>query len=413
MIIERITRKRVEAALNRQAAVALLGGRQVGKTTLAQLIGQTVDSHYVDLEKDGSVFIKNPFELLDYYQDRLLILDEIHLFPDLFHRLRSLIDQGRWVGNRTGRFLLIGSASIDIVNQSSQSLAGRIAFIEMDPVNVLEILRMEDTIQISENSSVGGKGEKNTTSRKKILDLWFRGGLPDSLLSGSDPESLAFRNNFIQSYLERDVPSFGFRIPALELKTLLTLLARSQGGLLNSASLAEKMRVGAKSVSRYIGLLENLFLVRKLPPHQPELTKRLVKSPKIYIRDSGLLHSLLGISEFEGLFGHPILYASWKGFVIENLLSIAPRRTKAYFYRTIAGAEIDLILKIPSVKEVWAIEIKRGDPTRLSRGFFNAIEDIQPDRAFVVYSGDLAFPVKKNVIAIGITELSEMLYQLW
>ena len=412
MIIERITRKKVEAALNRQAAVALLGARQVGKTTLAQLIGQTVDSHYVDLEKDGSVFIKNPFELLDYYQDRLLILDEIHLFPDLFHRLRSLIDQGRWVGNRTGRFLLIGSASIDIVNKSSQSLAGRIAFVEMDPVNLMEVLRMEVAGLFDKNFSVESKGAKNTTPRKKILDLWFRGGLPASLLSVSDQESLAIRNNLIQSYFERDVPSFGFRIPPPVLNSMLALLARNQGGLLNSASLAEKMGVGAKSVSRYIDLFENLFLVRKLPPYQPDVTKRLVKSPKIYVRDSGLLHALLGISEFEGLFGQPIVDASWEGFVIENLLSIAPRRTKAYFYRTIAGAEIDLILKIPSEKEVWAIEIKR-DPTRLSRGFFNAIEDIQPDRAFVVYSGDIAFPVKKNVIVIGVRELSEMLYQLW
>ena len=274
-------------------------------------------------------------------------------------------------------------------------------------------MRISEPTQSTQTVKGVNEEVKPVTQEKRIRDLWFRGGLPDSFTAISDSDSIEFRDDFILTYLERDIPSFGIQIPSSTLKTLWKLLANSQGGLLNSAALATNMRVGAKSVSRYIDLLENLLIVRKLRPYQQNIKKRMIKSPKVYIRDSGLLHALLEVSEFDELLVNSMNGRSWEGFVIENLLSVAPRRTRSYFYRTAAGAEIDLVLKIPSNKEVWAIEIKHGDPTRLGRGFFNAIQDIKPDRAFVVYSGDLAFPVKKNVIAIGIKELSEMLHQLW
>ena len=383
-MIERHVYQIVQDALDRQAAVALIGPRQVGKTTLALEIAEARPSLYLDLEsRDDRDKLADPALFLKQYEDRLVILDEIHRTPELFQTLRGLIDAGRRKGHRTGRFLILGSASIELLRQSGESLAGRIEYVDMGPFNVLE---------------VANKG--------KTLDkLWIRGGFPDSFLARNDADSLKFRKNFIRTYLERDVPQFGPRIPAETLERLWTMLAHGQGTLLNASRLASSLAVSAPTVTSYIDLLVDLLLVRRLRPLHANIGKRLVKSPKIYVRDSGLVHALLAIEDYNELAGHPVVGPSWEGFVIENLLAAVPSRTTASFYRTAAGAEVDLVLEFPGRTEIWAIEIKRGLAARPARGFFNAREDIQPARSFVVYAGEERYPVTEGVEAIGITDM--------
>jgi len=383
-MIERHVYQIVQDALDRQAAVALIGPRQVGKTTLALEIAEARPSLYLDLEsRDDRDKLADPALFLKQYEDRLVILDEIHRTPELFQTLRGLIDAGRRKGHRTGRFLILGSASIELLRQSGESLAGRIEYVDMGPFNVLE---------------VANKG--------KTLDkLWIRGGFPDSFLARNDADSLKFRKNFIRTYLERDVPQFGPRIPAETLERLWTMLAHGQGTLLNASRLASSLAVSAPTVTSYIDLLVDLLLVRRLRPLHANIGKRLVKSPKIYVRDSGLVHALLAIEDYNELSGHPVVGPSWDGFVIENLLAAVPSRTTASFYRTAAGAEVDLVLEFPGRAEIWAIEIKRGLAARPARGFFNAREDIQPARSFVVYAGEERYPVTEGVEAIGITDM--------
>jgi predicted AAA+ superfamily ATPase len=375
----------VQDALNRQAAVALLGPRQVGKTTLAHALAEQTGALYLDLEaREDRDKLSEPALFLRAFEDRLVILDEIHRVPELFQALRGLIDQGRRHGRRYGRFLMLGSASIDLLRQSGESLAGRIAYVEMGPIDVLE-------------------AEQGEAARQA---LWLRGGFPDSLLARSDAESLMLREDFIRTYLERDVPQFGPRIPAETLDRFWTMLAHGQGTLLNASRLAAGLSVKAPTIVRYIDLLADLLLVRRLPPFHANTGKRLVKSPKTYVRDSGILHALLGIKDHNALAGHPIVGASWEGFVVENLLAVAPERTLASFYRTAAGAEIDLVLDLPK-GERWAIEIKRGLTAKPERGFHVACEDLRPARRFVVYSGDMRFPVGPDLEAIGVRELAE------
>lgn len=389
-----ITRRaydRIKRALDRQAAVALIGPRQVGKTTLALEIGEAEDALYLDLESraDRSK-LAEPVLFLQRYEDRLVILDEIHRVPELFQELRGLIDQGRRRGRRTGRFLILGSAAIDLLRQSGESLAGRIEYVEMGPLDILE---------------TGG-------DRESLNKLWIRGGFPDSYLSESDEASFAFRRNFIRTYLERDVPQFGRRIPAETLERLWTMLAHGQGTLLNASKLAAGLSVSAPTVASYIDLLVDLLLVRRLRPYHANTGKRLVKSPKVYVRDSGIVHALLGIGDYNAVAGHPVVGASWEGFIIENLLAAAPLRTTAGFYRTSAGAEIDLILELPGRHGTWAIEIKRGLSVAPSKGFHIARDDLQPARSFVVYSGSERYPLSEDVEAIGLLEMAGMLGEL-
>jgi len=390
-MIRRRAYSRVQEALARQAAVALIGPRQVGKTTLAREIGESADALYLDLEtRADRGKLVDPALFLRDYQDRLVILDEIHRVPELFQELRGLIDQGRRSGKRTGRFLILGSASMDLLRQSGESLAGRIEYVEMDPLDVLE-----------------AAGDIDAANR-----LWVRGGFPDSFLAESEAASIAFRQNFIRTYLERDVPQFGFRIPAETLERLWTMLAHSQGALLNASKLAASLSVSAPTVTSYIDLLVDLLLVRRLRPFHANTGKRLVKSPKVYVRDSGLAHTLLGIEDLNALAGHPVLGASWEGFVIENLLAAAPPRAMPSFYRTSAGAEIDLILELPGKHGLWAIEIKRGLTASPSKGFHIAREDIKPRRSFIVYSGEDRYPISKEVEAIGVREMASLLAKL-
>ena len=384
-MIRRRSYQTVQDALGRQAAVALIGPRQVGKTTLAHEVAEGSGALYLDLEAGADRGkLADPALFLGTYEDRLVILDEIHRVPELFQELRGLIDQGRRRGRRTGRFLILGSASMDLLRQSGESLAGRIEYVELDPFDVLEA----------------------APDAEAMRTLWVRGGFPDSFLAASDANSLTFRQNFIRTYLERDVPQFGRHIPAETLERLWTMLAHDQGTLLNASKLAAGLSITAPTVTSYIDLLVDLLLVRRLRPFHANVKKRLIKSPKVYVRDSGLVHALLGIEDYNALAGHPVVGTSWEGFVIENLLAVAPPRTMASFYRTSAGAEIDLLLQLPGNRGLWAIEIKRGLSAIPSRGFHSAREDLKPQRSFIVTSGHERYPITKDVEAIGLQEIA-------
>lgn len=388
MIALRHSHRTVREALGRQAAVVLTGPRQVGKTTLALDIAEKSDALYLDLEtRADRAKLADPALFLRSYEDRLVILDEVYRVPDLFSELRGLIGRGRHRGKRTGRFLILGSASIDLLKQSGESLAERIEYVELNPLNVLE---------------AGGDDDS-------LNSLWVRGGFPDSFLAQNDNDSLVFRSDFIRTCLERDVPKFGRRIFPETLDRLWTMLAHDQGTLLNASGLASGLSVSAPTVAGYIDLLADLLLVRRLRPFYVNVRKRLVKSPKVYVRDSGIVHALLGITDHNSLAGHPVVGASWEGFVIENLLSVAPAGTRASFYRTSAGAEIDLVLELPGKRGLWAIEIKRSLRGVLGKGFRNALEDLKPERSLVVTAGSDRYPVAENVEAIGLREMATVL----
>jgi predicted AAA+ superfamily ATPase len=380
----------VKEALARQAAVALIGPRQVGKTTLALGISEEVSSLYLDLEaNEDRRKLADPALFLRQYEDRLVILDEIHRAPELFSTLRGLIDQGRRRGHRTGRFLLLGSASMDLLRQSGESLAGRIAHVDLGPLDVLETASLQFD----------------------ITSLWVRGGFPESYLAENEKHSFAWRRDFVRSYLEREIPMLGPRIPAETLESLWTMLAHNQSGLLSASRLATALMASAQTITRYIDLLVDLLLVRRLRPFHHNAGKRMVKAPKVYVRDSGIVHSLLGIADYNALSGHPVVGASWEGFAIENLIAAAPELTAVSFYRTSAGAEIDLVLEIPG-HGLWAIDIKRGLSARPEKGFYNACEDLKPARRYVVNSGTERYVIREGVQAIGLREMASTLAAL-
>lgn len=384
-MIPRRLNPRLQENLKLFPAVALLGPRQVGKTTLARSIAAERPVDYLDLENPADLEkLTDARGYLAAQRGKLVIIDEVHRAPELFRILRGLIDE--WVGEGilAGQFLLLGSASIDLLRQSSETLAGRIAYLEMSPLDVLEI------------------------GQEKQGDLWSRGGFPKSFLADDDSQSTSWRENFIRSYLERDIPMLGPRVPAETLRRFWTMLAHRQGTLLNSAEIAGSLGVDGKTVAKYLDLMVDLLLVRRLPPYHANVSKRLVKSPKTYVRDSGLVHTLLRLDDENSLLGHPIAGMSWEGHVIENLLRAAPERTQASFYRTAAGAEIDLMLKLPG-NRLWAIEIKRGVAPKVEKGFHIALEDIKPQKAFLVYSGKDRYPKGEGMEAISLHEMAREL----
>lgn len=359
-------------------AVALLGPRQVGKTTLALEVARTIPHVYLDLESDRDRGKLAQAELyLESHLDKLVILDEVHRAPGLFPVLRGLIDQARRSGRAYGQYLLLGSASLDVLQQSGETLAGRIAYLELGPLNVLE------------------------TGQSAMDELWLRGGFPPSLTAPSDARSLRWRDNFIRTYLERDIPQFGPRIAAETLRRFWTMLAHHQGGLLNVAQLARNLGVDVKTAQSYIDLLCDLLLVRRLAPWHTNTGKRLVKAPKVYVRDSGLVHALLNIESKESLLSHMVVGASWEGFCIETLLACAPAGVTGHFYRTSGGAEIDLLLAWPG-GELWAIEIKRSSAPKVERGFHSACDDLKPSQKWVVYPGQETYPLTTDIQAISL-----------
>lgn len=366
-------------------AVALLGPRQAGKTTVALELARQSDNVYLDLESEQDrAKLAAPELYLAARTDRLVVLDEVHRAPGLFPVLRGLIDRARREGRRSGLYLLLGSASLDLLQQACESLAGRIAYRELTPLNVQEL---PDT---------------------ELARLWLRGGFPESYLARSDAVSLRWRQDFIRTYVERDIPLFGGRVGSEALRRLWGMLAHQQGALVNASVLARSLGLDTRTVNRYLDLLVEMFLVRRLEPWHVNLGKRLTKSPKLYVRDSGLLHALLGLQDEEALLGHPAVGASWEGFVLENLITAAGPNVAAHFYRTSGGAEIDLLLAWPD-GQLWAIEIKRSLAPKVERGFHAACDDLAPARKLVVYPGAESFPLGHEVQAMPLETLCRQL----
>ena len=379
----------LQQRLEQFPAVTLLGPRQVGKTTLAKHVSKSVDSIYLDLENPQDLEkLEDPRGYLESHRGKLVILDEVQRLPGVFQVLRGLIDEGIANGATSAQYLLPGSASIDLLKQSSESLAGRIAYLELTPLSISEIVPSE------------------------IEKLWVRGGFPLSFLATADQQSIIWRNNFIQTYLERDIPQLGPRIPAETLRRFWTMLAHSQGTPLNAAKLARSLAVDGKTIAKYLDLMVDLLLVRRLQPFHANVSKRLVKSPKVYLRDSGLLHTLLRLDDYDDVLSHPITGESWEGFVIENIIRATPERTEVSYYRTSAGAEVDLVLDIGGKHGIWAIEIKRSTAPKVSKGFHQSLEDIKPNKAFLVYAGEERYPKGKGIEVIGLVEICSLLQGL-
>jgi uncharacterized protein len=382
--------------------VAILGPRQVGKTTLAHLAAQRMSAAssdsavqasplYLDLELPSDLAqLSDPVAFFATHANRLLILDEVQRLPGLFAVLRGVIDQRRRSGTRNGQFLLLGSASIDLLAQSSESLAGRLADMELAPFVATELPEAQ--------AATPGA-------------LWLRGGFPDSYLARSDAASLRWREQFITTYLERDIPQLGPRIPAQTLRRFWTMLAYEQGQMLNAARLAASLAVSGQTIARYLDLLCDLLLVRRLQPWAKQSAKRLVKTPKVYVRDSGLVHALLGLGNARELLSHPVVGGSWEGWIIENLLACAPTSTQACYYRTAVGAEIDLLLELPG-RELWAVEIKRSSAPTVSRGFHLGCDDVQATRRLVVSSANAAFPMASGVQHVPLLDLMRELLRM-
>ena len=382
----------VHQALQRAPAVVLLGPRQVGKTTLAFEVAQP-DGVYLDLESpEDRNKLSNVEQYLRARLDQLVVLDEVQRLPGLFEPLRGLIDQARRNGaaNNTrskGLYLLLGSASLDLIQRSSETLAGRIAFVELSGLHRLEV-------------------------PPNLWDgLWVRGGFPQSLSAQSEADSVQWRRDFTRTYLERDVAQFAPRTSAELLRRFWTMLAHLQGSTLNMAQLARNLGIDTRTANGYLDLLTDLLLTRKLAPWHNNQGKRLVKSNKVYIRDSGLLHSLLGITDMDALLSHPVVGASWEGHVIESLLAVAPAGAIPSFYRSNAGAEIDLLITWPN-GEHWAIEIKRSTTPKVERGFYSACEEVRPSRKWLIYPGSEGYSLGDEIEVMPVhTAMQTLVHQ--
>ena len=377
--LKRSLHTRVGEAMRNFPAVAILGPRQCGKTTLAlEIAKESEPSVYVDLERPSNTRkLTDPETYFRQHQDRLVCLDEIQRRPDLFPLLRGVIDEHR----RNGRFLILGSASRELIRQSSETLAGRIAYLELSPFLL---------------SEVAGHAPAGCSAEPA---LWLHGGFPDSYLARDTAASQEWRENFIRTFLERDIPQLGFNIPADTLRRLWRMLAHSHGQQLNSSRLGEAIGVSHTTIRSYLDLLSQTFMIRLLPPQHANLRKRLVKSPKIYIRDSGILHALLEIEDREELWGHPIYGASWEGFVIENICSELGRWSPSFF-KTAAGAEIDLVLT--KGQRRIAVECKASSAPEVRKGFWNALKDLEIKEAWVIAPVLETYPIEKNVFVANL-----------
>ncbi len=388
-MIKRWMHQRLIGVLNERPAAVLVGARQVGKTTLALSVAQQIESVYIDLQNPRDLLkLRDPLTFFETNRNRLIILDEVQRTPDIFSLIRGVIDRNRRSGRKNRQFLLLGSASMQLLRQTSESLAGRVSYQELYGLNVLEI----------------------DFSQTSLNQRWLRGGFPDSILADHDDSSMNWINDLISTYLNRDIPQFAFKIPSDRLWRLWGMLAHLQGETVNHAKLGGNLEIDSKTVSRYIEILTDLLLVRRLAPWFGNTKKRLVKSPRHYVRDSGVLHRLLNISSYDELLSNPILGKSWEGFVIENIQSILPPLAQTYFYRSSTGAEIDLIIRF-SIDDIWAIEIKFGVAPKVSKVFSRTCDEVGATAKFVVYGGDDQFPIGDDVTMISLPAMMNRLQQ--
>jgi predicted AAA+ superfamily ATPase len=358
--------------------VAVLGPRQCGKSTLVKTLAKSwSDSLYLDLQSDADLAkLDQPTYFFQSNADKIICLDEIQLVPQLFSVLRSVVDKNR----QNGKFILLGSASRDLIQQTSESLAGRIGMVYLSPFTLNELDQLDGF---------------------SLNVFWLRGGFPDSYLSDSDDFSAIWRTNFIKTFIERDIPQLGFQIPALQLKRMLVMCAHNQGQLLNYSKLGESLGLTHPTIRRYIDLLEQTFILRTVLPFEVNVKKRLVKSPKVFVRDSGLLHQLLAIPDFNSLLGNPVFGSSWEGVVVENVIVNLPD-WNYYFYRTASGDELDLILE--KGNQCIAIECKASTAPKLTKGFWRAIEAVQPQQTFVIIPTQVSYEIAENVTICGLSE---------
>jgi len=373
----------VEASLKKYPVVGIVGSRQAGKTTLAKMIRKGISKKviYLDLELPSDLNkLHDPELYLAQFTDSLVIIDEIQRLPSLFPLIRALVDKKR-IG---GRFLILGSASPELIKRSSESLAGRIIYHELSPFTIHE------------------------TGHKNIQQLWLRGGYPLSYLAGSAEDSFQWRESFIKTYLEMDIPQLGIRVPSAQLRRFWTMVAHSHGHLWNASQIAGSLGVSAPTVRSYLDILEETFVVRRLQPYYVNVKKRLIKSPKAYIRDSGILHSLLRIEDLDDLMGNPAVGRSWEGFVIEQIIGLLPEGWSYFFYRTGAGAEIDLLIVDKKNRPI-AVEVKYSASPKAERGFWNALEDLSCRKAFIVYPGEETYPSGKNTVTLSIKKLHNII----
>lgn len=385
--MKRLIETEILYSLTRFPVVGLVGPRQAGKTTLAKQINKrlTRPGIYLDLEKPSDLAKLSDAELyFSHHLDKLIILDEVQRRPEIFPLLRAIVD----TSHKKGRFLLLGSAAPELTRQASESLAGRINYHELSPFTLPEI--------------------KPTTYA--IQRLWLRGGFPLSYLAKSEQDSFLWREAFIQTYLERDIPQLGLRVPASALRRFWMMVAHSHGQLWNGTKVAAGLGVSGPTVRHYLDILQDTFIVRELLPYHNNGKKRLIKSPKVYLRDSGVLHTLLNLSGVEDLLGHPVVGPSWEGWVIEQIISNLPKALQASFYRTNAGAEMDLVIEGGPARI--CIEAKYSLSPQPTRGFWTALGDLEKARAFIIYPGKDRYPLAPNVEVLPVTELHEVMAYL-
>lgn len=379
-------------SLNSMPVVALIGARQVGKTTLALEVAKQIDkpTSYIDLESDADYNKLTDAEAyLSRFENQLLIIDEVQQKPNLFKLIRGIVDKRKRNGEGFGHFLLLGSASKELIQRSSESLAGRIRYIELTPFNINELHQHEKT-------------------NFNIEKLWLRGGFPDSYLNKNEKESLQWRNDFFSTYVERDIPSMGIGVSSTQLKRFWKMIAHYQANQINYSELGRSLEKSHTTIKNYLDLLTDFYMIRQLQPWSGNIKKRLIKSPKVYIRDSGILHSLLSINNMESLFSNPIIGASWEGFIIENIINQLDDSWEYSYYRSATQVEIDLILHTPD-NEIWPIEIKRSKSPKLSRGFYEACNDINATHKWVVSNINESYPLSGGVEVISLFKLLEII----
>jgi predicted AAA+ superfamily ATPase len=379
MIIKRRLTQQLLKNLTFFPAVGIVGPRQVGKTTLAKMLQKEMNlpSLHLDLELDEDLYkLQNPQTYLQMNADKCIMIDEIQRLPSLFPLLRALIDQNR----RPARFILLGSASPELVRQSSESLAGRIAYSELMPFSLLEV----QNIEIQQDTH------------------WFKGGFPDALLAPELKFTRLWLQNFIYTFMEKDIRMLGYDINIPTMDRLLKMLSHLHSTPINVSDVSRSLGISAPTINKYLDLLEGGFILRRLQSYHANFGKRLVKTPKVYIRDTGILHSLANIPSFDALHGHPLIGASWEGYVIEQIYRCLEYRTWSfYYYRTQVGAEVDLLLISPAGKMV-CIEIKNTNNPKLSKGFYESVADLKPDYQYVITPSSEVYPIGEHIIVCNL-----------